>query len=68
MMTLSEKFIQEAIESLSGDITIIAIAHRLNTISNADKIIVMDKGMIIEQGNENDLIRSKKTYYDLIKQ
>tara|TARA_A100000164_G_C21864933_1_gene752046 strand:- start:643 stop:1428 length:786 start_codon:yes stop_codon:yes gene_type:complete len=66
--TKSEKFIQEAIESLSGNITIIAIAHRLNTISNADNIIVMDKGMIIEQGKENDLIQTQKTYYDLINQ
>lgn len=66
--TKSEKFIQQAIESLSGNITIIAIAHRLNTISNADNIIVMDKGMIIEQGKENDLIQTQKTYYDLINQ
>ena len=52
--TKSEKFIQQAIESLSGNITIIAIAHRLNTISNADNIIVMDKGMIIDSGNHQE--------------
>jgi subfamily B ATP-binding cassette protein MsbA len=47
----SERLVQRAIDKISKNITIIAIAHRLSTITNADKIIVLEKGKIVEEGN-----------------
>ena len=61
----SEKCITNAIENLKKEKTIIVIAHRLSTIANADKIIVIDKGKIIETGNHNDLLKKKNIYYHL---
>ena len=43
------------------------ISHRIATIVNAQKVIVMDKGMIVEQGNHSELIRKKGLYFDLSK-
>ncbi|MFA9290832.1 MAG: ABC transporter ATP-binding protein, partial [Solirubrobacteraceae bacterium] len=45
--------------------TIIVIAHRLSTIANADHILVMENGSIIEKGNHKELLKSKGKYYDL---
>ncbi|MBF0522481.1 MAG: ABC transporter ATP-binding protein [Candidatus Omnitrophica bacterium] len=53
---LSEKEIMKAIDNFIGDRTIIAITHRLSTIKNADKILVLDDGKIVESGNHEDLI------------
>jgi ATP-binding cassette subfamily B protein len=61
----SEQLIQHAIDTLIKGRTSIVIAHRLSTIRKADKIIVMDKGNIIEEGDHNSLLASKGTYYDL---
>lgn len=58
----SEHLIQKATKKITKNQTSIVIAHRLTTIKNADKIIVMDKGRITEQGTHNELI-SKETYY-----
>ena len=44
------------------------IAHRLNTVKHADKIIVLDKGKIIEEGNHNELIKKNGFYYNLVKE
>lgn len=49
------------------DKTVITVAHRLSTVKNADQIIVMDKGQIIEQGTHRSLIAKGGTYYQLIK-
>lgn len=47
--------------------TVIIVAHRLSTVSNADQILVLDKGTIIESGTHNHLISKKGYYYNLIK-
>jgi subfamily B ATP-binding cassette protein MsbA len=54
--SISENLIQEALNTLSQNRTVIVIAHRLSTIENADKIIVMEKGRAIEQGNLQHLL------------
>ncbi len=60
--TESEKLIQHAIDVLTKDRTSIIIAHRLATIQKADKIIVMDKGEIIEVGNHQELLKKNGQY------
>ncbi|KAF1086081.1 Heterocyst differentiation ATP-binding protein HepA [Sporotomaculum syntrophicum] len=55
----NEKRIQQAIESLQGKLTIVVIAHRISTIRNADNIIVLEQGRIIEIGNYQSLMNNK---------
>lgn len=64
--TESEKLVQEALNKLMINRTTVVIAHRLSTIQNADKIIVIDAGRVIEQGSHADLIRSSGLYKRLI--
>jgi ABC-type multidrug transport system fused ATPase/permease subunit len=61
--TYSEELIQTATETITKDRTSIVIAHRLATIVNADKIIVMDKGMIVESGTHLELVHKVDGYY-----
>lgn len=61
--TYSEELMQNATEKITEGRTSIVIAHRLATIVNADKIIVMDKGLIVEQGSHYDLINQESGYY-----
>lgn len=63
--TLSEKKIQETINSLHGKCTLIVIAHRLSTIRKADRIVVIDNGEIVEEGTHNDLIHAGRKYHQL---
>ncbi|MBY0379534.1 MAG: ATP-binding cassette domain-containing protein, partial [Burkholderiales bacterium] len=58
----SEKLVQEAIDRLMTDRTTIVIAHRLTTVINAHKIVVMDKGRIVEIGNHNELLAKNGAY------
>ncbi|MGP1514542.1 MAG: ABC transporter ATP-binding protein [Bacteroidales bacterium] len=58
----NEKLIQTAINNLIKNKTVIMIAHRLQTISNADKIVVVNNGRIIQQGKHNELINSEGIY------
>jgi len=63
--TRTEILIQEAMSRLRQGRTSFVIAHRLSTIRNADTIIVMDAGHIVEQGNHADLLRRRGVYYSL---
>ena len=57
----------EALETFYNGKTVIVAAHRLSTIRNADHIVVLDHGKIVEEGNHNELIAQKGIYYGLIK-
>ena len=59
----AEQMIQFATETITKDRTSIVIAHRLATIKQADKIIVMDKGLIVEEGTHNELLEKEEGYY-----
>lgn len=61
--TYSEELIQKATEKITKDRTSIIIAHRLATIVNANKIIVMDKGQIVEEGTHQELLKREQGYY-----
>lgn len=62
----SEQRIQQAISNLVSDRAMITIAHRLSTITNADNIIVMHKGHVVEQGSHAELMAKNGTYADLV--
>ena len=64
--TESEKLIQDAINTVTHNKTTLVIAHRLSTIQNADLILVMDKGKIIEHGNHSTLLKSSGMYAHLL--
>ena len=61
----SEKLVQEAIENLMKNRTVILIAHRLSTVKNADKIIVIDKGTVAETGRHQELLDKNGIYAKL---
>ncbi|MBK7381856.1 MAG: ABC transporter ATP-binding protein [Flavobacteriales bacterium] len=66
--SLSEQLIQQATEKLTKGRTSVVIAHRLSTVQYADRILVLDKGVIIEQGNHQELLAQEGAYkklYDL---
>ena len=63
--TESEKIVQDAIEKLMHNRTVIVIAHRLSTVHNAHKIIVLDKGDIVDTGTHNELIDKEGLYKQL---
>jgi len=64
--TETEKQIQDSLQKLIADRTTLAIAHRLSTLRNATKIIVLDKGQVAEVGTHEQLIQSKGIYYGLV--
>jgi subfamily B ATP-binding cassette protein MsbA len=64
--TESEKMVQDALEKVMQNRTSIVIAHRLSTIQNADKIVVLDKGQIAEQGSHADLMAKGGIYKKLV--
>ena len=64
--TRTEKIIQEAMDKLMKERTSFIIAHRLSTVRNADKIIVIEDGHIIEQGSHEELLEQKGYYYNTL--
>ena len=62
----NESYIQEAISELVKNKTLLVIAHRLNTIRDADNIIVIKEGNIVEQGTHNELIALNGIYNNMV--
>ncbi len=64
--TETEKLIQDALQALSAGRTTIAIAHRLSTLRNATRLVVLDKGGVAEMGTHDELMEKKGIYYGLV--
>lgn len=67
LATENEKNIHDNLQGLLKGRAVLIIAHRLSTVKNADNIIVLKNGMIVEQGNHNHLTYAKGEYYNLVK-
>ena len=63
----NEKVIMKNLDDFFQHKTVVVIAHRLSTVKNADQIIVLDKGRIIEKGTHKELIKQRNSYYELVK-
>lgn len=63
----NESVIMQNLEEFFKGRTVVVVAHRLSTVKNADNIVVLDKGIIIEQGNHAELTKKKGEYYNLVK-
>ena len=63
----NEKIIMENLEDFYRDRTVVVVAHRLSTVKNADQIVVLEKGQIVELGTHSDLVAQKGTYFQLVK-
>jgi ATP-binding cassette subfamily B protein len=63
--TRTERLIQKALNELLKGRTSFVIAHRLSTIRNADEVLVLDKGQIVERGRHEELLAQKGFYYEL---
>jgi subfamily B ATP-binding cassette protein MsbA len=63
--TVTERLVQDALEKLMKNRTIFSVAHRLSTVRNADLILVMERGRIIERGTHDELVAKRGAYYAL---
>jgi len=62
----SEKKVQDALEKASIGRTTVVVTHRLSTVQNADKIVFVNKGVVVEQGTHQELLKMKGHYYELV--
>lgn len=62
----SEKRVQRALDRASQGRTTIVVSHRLSTITNADRIVYIDRGVVVEDGSHKELMELKGRYYDLV--
>ena len=63
----NERMIVENLSEFFNGRTVVVVAHRLSTVRNADQIIVLDRGKVVENGTHSSLIERKGTYYNLVK-
>lgn len=63
----TDTFIQKVIREKFVDTTVITIAHRLNTVADYDKVVVMKRGKVMEQGAPWELIKSKGLFYEMVR-
>jgi ATP-binding cassette subfamily B protein len=63
----NEKVIMEKLNTFFENKTVVIIAHRLSTVMNADTIVVLEKGKIIEKGTHTELVAKRGNYYELVK-
>jgi len=63
----NEKVIMDNLEEFYKGKTVVVVAHRLSTVKNASRIVVLDKGEIVEQGTHEELTRAKGAYFNLVK-
>ena len=63
--TRTEQIVQRGMDALMEGRTVFVIAHRLSTVKNADQILVLDGGRIIERGNHEELLEKQGVYYQL---
>jgi len=63
----NEKTIMENLGSFFRGKTVVIVAHRLSTVKNADQIVVLEKGEIVERGNHKELVEIKGAYFNLVK-
>lgn len=63
----NERDIMKNLEEFFKGKTVVVVAHRLSTVKNADNIVVLDKGMVIEQGTHKELVANGSVYYELVK-
>ena len=63
--TRTEKLIENGLDGLMKGRTVFVIAHRLSTVRNADAILVLENGRVVERGNHNDLLEQRGRYYQL---
>ena len=64
----NEKIIMRNLESAFKGKTVVIVAHRLSTVRNADNIIVLEKGEVLEQGNHQELTNKRGAYYQLVRE
>lgn len=64
--TASERLVQEALDRVSRDRTVVAVAHRLSTIRDADNIIVLENGQVVEQGTHRELVANRGAYWKYV--
>ncbi|MFO8234396.1 MAG: peptidase domain-containing ABC transporter [Bacteroidales bacterium] len=63
----NEKVIMENLDNFFEGRTVVIVAHRLSTVKNADQIVVLDKGQVVEKGTHTELVKTKGKYYELVK-